>query len=151
MTTSNQSLANSLTVLKSLQRHGRRVFSSNEIKRVHRDRLLKTGFLQEVIKGWVISSSPTARDGDGTPWHASFWEFCGRYCNDRFNKSWCLSAEHSLMLHAANTVTPSQVVIQTPRGSNHKLTLPFGASIYDLKQPQMPGQTKFRYAMDCAF
>ena len=38
------------------------------------------GFLQEVIKGWLISSNPGAREGDSTPWYASFWEFCARYC-----------------------------------------------------------------------
>jgi fido (protein-threonine AMPylation protein) len=85
-----------------------------------------------------MSSSPTARDGDSTPWYASFWEFCSRYCADRFETDWCLSAEQSLMLQAANTVIPTQVVVQTSKGTNHKLTLPFGTSLYDLKQPRMP-------------
>src|ERR1035438_3646954 len=131
-------LAASLSVLKQLQEGGGRGFKSREISRIHRDRLLKNGFLREVIKGWLMSSSPTARDGDSTPWYASFWEFCARYCDDRFGASWCLSAEQSLMLHAANTVIPAQVVIQAPKGTNHKLALLFGASLYDLKQTQMP-------------
>ena len=44
-------------------------------------------------------------------------------------------------MHAENTVTPAQVVINSPRGSNNKVALPFGASIYDLKTPQMPPGT----------
>ena len=144
LATPNERLAASLSALRALQKGGRRVFRSKEISRVHRDRLLQNGFLQTVIKGWLISSSPHARDGDSTPWYASFWEFCARYCEERFSTSWCLSAEQSLMLHAANTVTPSQVVIQTPKGANHKLTLPFGASLYDLKQPRMPSPAEIQ-------
>jgi hypothetical protein len=139
MATAHERLAGSLSVLKQLQQGNRRVFKSSEFSRVHRDRLIKNGFLKEVIKGWVISSSPDTQPGDSTPWHASFWEFCSRYCEDRFGSSWCLSPEQCLMLHAANTVTPSQVVIQALTGSNHKVALPFESSIYDLKQMSMPG------------
>src|ERR1019366_6666099 len=42
------------------------------------------GFVQEVMKGWLISSNPSAQQGDSTPWYASFWEFCARYCDARF-------------------------------------------------------------------
>src|SRR5947209_463847 len=79
-----EKLAASLTVLRNLQRNGRRVFQSQDFSRLHRERLLQNGFLQEVRKGWLISTSPGARDGDSTPWYASFWEFCARYCNKRF-------------------------------------------------------------------
>src|SRR5690242_4883031 len=65
-----------LEVLKALQAGGRRVFRSDDLSRVHRERLVENGFLQEVIKGWLISSSPGARAGDTTPWYASFWEYC---------------------------------------------------------------------------
>jgi hypothetical protein len=71
--TPNEKLAASLTALRRLQRGGRRVFRSNELGRVHRERLLKNGFVEEVIKGWLISSTPVTRAGDRTPWYASFW------------------------------------------------------------------------------
>jgi hypothetical protein len=48
------------------------------------------------------------------------------------------------MLHAANTVTPSQVVIMAPKGSNNNLTLPFGTSLYDFRQPQMPAAAEIQ-------
>src|SRR5580704_13360672 len=108
MATPNEKLATSLTALKKLQRDGRRVFQSKELSRVHRERLLKNGFLQEVMKGWVISSSPGTNQGDSTPWYASFWEFCARYCNDRFGRQWHLSPEQSIFIHAENTVIPTQ-------------------------------------------
>jgi fido (protein-threonine AMPylation protein) len=138
MATPNQKLASSLTILRGLQEDGRRVFQSRELGRAHRERLLENGFLREVMKGWLISSEPGARSGDSTPWYGSFWEFCARYCDDRFVKEWHLSPEQSLLLHAENTVIPTQVIVNSPRGMNNKIALLFNTSLYDLKQPQMP-------------
>src|ERR1700757_2586878 len=102
----NEKLVESLDVLKAVQGGGRRVFRSDELTRVHRERLIENGFLREVIKGWVISSSPDARAGDSTPWYASFWEFCARYCDERFGGRWHLSPEQSLWLQGERTVIP---------------------------------------------
>src|SRR5271169_5787679 len=99
MATPNEKLADSLSALHDLQKTGLRVFHSKELTRLNRERLLANGFLQEVIKGWLISSSPDARDGDSTPWYASFREFCGRYCTARFDEEWHLSPELSVLLH----------------------------------------------------
>lgn len=138
MATPNEKLAASLTALRDLQKGGRRVFQSQDLSRTDRERLLRNGFVQEVMKGWLISSSPGARDGDSTPWYASFWEFCARYCGERFGDEWYLSPEQSLLLHAENTVIPAQALVQSPKGTNNKITLLFGTSLYDLKQAQMP-------------
>jgi len=100
--------------------------------------LNKNGFLKEVIKGWLISTSPSARSGDSTIWYASFWEFCALYCNVRFGEQWHLSPEQSLLLHAENTVIPAQMVIYSPHGTNHSLNLLFCTSLYDLRQRDVP-------------
>jgi len=141
MATPNEKLAESLDVLKALQEGGRRVFRSDELSRVHRERLTENGFLQDVMKGWLISASPSARKGDSTPWYASFWEFCAGYCEERFGDQWHLSAEQSLFLHAENTVIPTQVVVCSPKGTNHTIALLFGTSLYDLKITEMPAAT----------
>jgi hypothetical protein len=138
MAAPNEKLAESLDVLKALQAGGRRVFRSDDLSRVHRERLVANGFLQEVMKGWLISSGPNSRTGESTPWYASFWEFCARYCNDRFGDEWHLSAEQSLWLHGEKTVIPDQVVLCSPKGTNHTIELLFGTSLYDLKVPAMP-------------
>jgi fido (protein-threonine AMPylation protein) len=137
MPTPNEKLAESLAELQNLQKGGR-VFKSDDLSRTHRERLLQNGFLEEVIKGWLISSSPSARAGDSTPWYGSFWEFCSRYCDDRFGDDWHLSPEQSLLLDAENTVIPKQVVIYSPKATNHNTDLLFGTSLYDLKQADMP-------------
>ena len=134
----NENLAASLAQLKNLQKGGRRVFRSIELTRVHRERLLKNGFLLEVMKGWLISSSPDAGPGDTTSWYASFWEFCVSYCTARFGDAWHLSPEQSLLLHAESTVIPWQIIIYTPKGANNTVELLFSTSLIDVKQKDMP-------------
>lgn len=138
MVTPNEKLAASLAQLQALQKDGRRVFRSKELTRVHRDRLLRNGFLREVMRGWLLSSSSGADPGDTTPWFASFWEFCASYCAERFGDRWHLSPEQSLLVHAENSVVPAQVIVYAPGGANNTVNLLFGTSLYDLRQKDMP-------------
>lgn len=138
MVAPHEKLAASLAELEALQKTGRRVFRSSELTRAHRERLVRNGFLREVMKGWLISWSPGAAPGDTTPWFASLWEFCARYCAARFGEEWRLSPEQSLLLHAEHTVIPRQVIIYTPKGANNTVGLLFGTSLYDLRQKDMP-------------
>src|SRR5690606_34834136 len=133
MATPNEKLADSLSVLQELQGEGRRIFKSSDLSRVHRERLLQHGFLRDVIKGWLMSTGPQAQPGDTTPWYASFWAYCARYCRDRFGNNWFLSPEQSLLLHAEATAIPRQVIVNTCKGTNNNLELLSGTSIYDLK------------------
>lgn len=134
MATPNEKLAASLAQLKELQKEGRRVFQSKDLSRVHRHRLIRNGFLREVINGWLITTNPGANEGDTTPWYTSFWEFCGRYCDKRFGQNWHLSPEQSLLLHGENTIIPAQVVVYAQKGTNNAINLLFGTSLYDLGQ-----------------
>ena len=138
MATPSEKLATSLEMLRGLQADDRRVFKSQELTRIHRERLLRHGFLQPIMKGWLMSSRPGTNPGDTTSWYASFWEFCGRYCSDRFGDEWHLSPELSLLIQAEATSIPRQVVIYTPRGSNNTIELLFETGLYDLVSGSMP-------------
>jgi len=138
MPSPNEKLAESLDVLEALQQGNRRVFRSDDLSRVHRERLVENGFLQEVMKGWLISSSPDSQAGESTPWHASFWEFCARYCDERFGEQWHLSPEQSVFLHGERTVIPDQLVVHSPKATNNDIKLLFGTTLYDLKVAEMP-------------
>ncbi|HKW87671.1 MAG TPA: DUF1488 family protein [Candidatus Acidoferrales bacterium] len=140
MPSPNEKLAESLEALKEQQQANRRVFRSEELSRVHRERLVENGFLQEVMKGWLISSSPDTEPGESTPWHASFWEFCARYCDERFGEDWHLSPEQSLFLHGERTVIPDQLVVHSPKATNNDIKLLFGTTLYDLKISEMPAR-----------
>ena len=133
-------LAASLTQLEALQADGRRVFQSNELTRVHRERLIFHGYLHAIMRGWLMLTHPSHTPNDPTPWYACFWEFCARYCTARFGTQWQVSPEQSLLLHAESTVVPKQVVIYAPKGTNNLIALPFGTSLYDLKHRPMPAE-----------
>jgi Fic/DOC family len=138
MAAPNEKIATSLEILRALQVRGRRVFSAKELSRVHRERLVKHGYLQRVIDGWLVSASPEAHPGESTPWLTAFWEFCSVYCEVRFGADWHLSAEQSLPLHVGTTAIPTQVLVFSPKGQNNKLALLHDTSIYDLKEAQSP-------------
>ncbi len=134
----NEKLAASLAVLEGLQQGGRRIFQTAELSRYHRERLHRHGFLQPVMKGWWMTSNPETLPGDTTPWYSSFWEFCARYCTDRFGLEWHLSPEQSLLFQAEATAVTRQLVVYTPKGTNNAIELPFQTGIYDLKHEPMP-------------
>ncbi len=134
----NEKLAAALGELHGLQQDGSRVFASHQLSRTSRERLLKHGFLQEVMRGWLMSASPTTMPGDTTPWFASFWEFCRRYCNDLFGAKWHLAPEQSLLLHAENTTIPKQVIVHSPLAHNNRIDLRFETSLFALRTKSMP-------------
>ena len=133
MATPSAKLAESLEVLKELQDKDIVAVRSADLSRTHRERLLKTGYLQEVMKGWYVPSDPEEQRGESTGWYASFWDFCAAYLEERFGKEWCLSPEQSLFLHAGNRTVPQQLLVRTPKGGNKPTNLPHNTSLFDLK------------------
>lgn len=131
-------LAHSLAILQDLQSGGRRIFKSSDLGRGDQGRLVQHGFLHGVIRGWLMTWDPQAQQDDPTLWHAAFWEFCARYCLDRFGDDWFVSAEQSLLIHAGAEAIPARLIVISPKGTNNMRELPFGTSIYDLKIEEMP-------------
>ena len=133
MATPQERLAESLNALKALQDRGIVAIQAADLSRAHRERLLKNGFLQEVMKGWYLPARPDAAAGESTAWYASFWAFCAAYLRERFGSEWCLSPEHSLSLHTGNHAVPSQLVVRSPKGGNKPTPLPYGTSLLDVR------------------
>ncbi|WP_417625249.1 Fic family protein [Paremcibacter congregatus] len=138
MTTASEKLAISLEALSELQKKGKVAIRSKELSRTHRERLLQTGFLKLVIKGWYIPARPDEPAGESTSWYASFWDFCANYLSERFAKSWCLSPEQSLQLHTGNRTVPQQLLIRSPKGSRNIISLPHNTSLLDVKASLPP-------------
>ncbi len=126
-------LADSLEALKKLQDRGLVAIRSADLTRIHRERLLRNGFLQEVMKGWYIAAQPDGGGGESTAWYSSFWGFCVFYLNERFGTEWCLSPEQSLSLHAGNRVVPHQLVVRSPKARNRATRLPHETSLLDVR------------------
>jgi hypothetical protein len=130
MATPSEKLAESLEVLQEMQERGAVAIRSSDLTRTHRERLLKNGFLQEVMKGWYVPARPDESAGESTAWYASFWDFCAAYLNERFGNRWSVSPEQSLSLHAGNWTVPQQLLVRTERGDNKSVSLPHGTSLF---------------------
>jgi len=138
MASPQQRLADSLEALHALQARGLVAIRSGDLSRTHRERLLASGFLTEVMKGWYIPARPDHTPGDSTAWYASFWNFCAAYLGERFGTEWCLSPEQSLALHGGSRTVPKQLLVRTPRGGNKPTTLPHGTSLFDVRNVMPP-------------
>lgn len=126
-------LADSLDALKELQDRGLVAIRSTDLTRTHRERLVRNGFLQKVMKGWYIPARPDGAGGESTGWYSSFWGFCAAYLNERFGTEWSLSPEQSLSLHAGNRAVPHQLVVRSPKARNRATPLPHETSLLDVR------------------
>jgi hypothetical protein len=133
MATPADKLAASLAVLKKLQAAGRIALRASDMSRTHRERLVKAGFIKEVIKGWYIPCRPDEPAGESTSWYSSFWSFCSSYLDSRFNEDWCVSPEQSISLHTGNWTVPRQLLVRSPRGNNKPTEFIHGTSIFDVR------------------
>jgi hypothetical protein len=133
MPTLQEKLAESLAALKKLQDEGIVAIQTKHMTRTHRERLVKNGFIKEVMKGWYIPARPEEPAGDSTAWYASFWGFCGDYLTSRFAGQWCLSPEQSLCIHSGNWNVPNQLLVRAAKGGNKPISLLHGTSIMDVR------------------
>ncbi len=133
MATPSAKLAQSLEALKILQDQGVVAIRTRNMTRTHRERLLKNGFIKEVMKGWYISLPTDEPAGESSAWYASFWGFCSDYLNTRFEDTWCLSSEQSLSIHSGNWSVPKQLLVRSPKGGNKPIGLLFDTSIFDVR------------------
>ena len=133
MPSAAEKLASSLEELETLQSGGSIAIRSKDMSRTHRERLLKAGFLKEVMKGWYIPSRPDENAGESTAWYTSFWGFCAQYLSDRFGTDWSLSPEQSLIIHAGNTTVPAQLLVRAVKGGNSKTDLPHNTSLFETR------------------
>lgn len=133
MATPHQKLAESLEALHALQAAGRIAIRSQDLSRTDRERLRRSGFLEEVIKGWYVPARPDETQGESTAWYASFWEFCAAYLEALKGADWSLSPEQSIALHAENWTVPKQLLVRSVKARNNVTELPHGTSLLDIK------------------
>lgn len=131
-------LAASLAALKELQDAGRVALRAADMTRTHRERLLKNGFIREVMKGWYVSSRPDEPAGESTSWYASFWQFCVAYLDSRFGEEWSISPGQSVSLHTGNWTVPRQLLVRAPKGGNKPIGLIHDTSIFDVRLDMPP-------------
>ena len=126
------SLAKALEALKKLQDAGScfAIKGAEKLGAANTKTLLENGFLEEVIRGWYIPSTP-AYAGTTVTWYASFWGFVAAYCRSRFGEDWVLTPEESLSVWGGVNIISEQVVVQAKHGSNSVQRLKHGTSIFN--------------------
>jgi len=133
MASPSEKLAESLEVLQELQERGVVAIRSGDLTRTHRERLCKSGFLQEVIKGWYVPARPDESPGESTAWYTSFWSFCAAYLQYLKGTGWCLSPEQSLSLLAENWTVPRQLLVRATKARNNITALPHDTALLDIR------------------
>ncbi len=125
----SKKVAMALTHAKQVtDRHHAHILKSTEISRSDRELLIRTKWLQEIIKGWYLLTRPDLASGDSAAWYANFWDFLRVYLKSRFKENYCLSAETSLELQIGSSLTPLQVIAITKQGGTIQ-SLPFKTSL----------------------
>ena len=133
----NELLAKSLVRLAQLQGAGKLVLKGADLPRMDRQRLLRAGFLQEVVRGWYLPARPEEQSGSTAAWFAGMREFIAGYCQERFGSQWHISPDQSLLLRSGERALPRQVQIWAERATNQPVALPHGCSLFLYKAPSL--------------
>ena len=126
MANPNEKLAEALEKLSQAEKNG--IVRHDSISRTYRERLIRQGFLGEIINGWYHIADPATRTGE-TTWFAFYWEFIHQYLESRFEGNYCLATEASLFLHSRATNIPKQLIAITKASGTMTLKLPGGLSL----------------------
>lgn len=135
MASPSEKLAASLDVLKKIQEKGITAIKSAELGQTHRVRLLKSGFIKDVVKGWYIATPPGEQPGYSTSWYTSYWPFCAQYLADRYGEGYYISPEQALQIHSGSWTVPQQLIVRTEKGTNHVTPLPYGTALFNWGVP----------------
>lgn len=108
------------------------IIRHDALTRTLRERLIATGFIQPIVKGWYHVSDPNRAQSE-TVWFAFYWEFVRQYLTERFGQDYCLAPESSLLLHARSTRLPTQLLVAVKSGGTMTLNLPGKLSIMTYK------------------
>ena len=59
--------------------NGSHILHTSQVSRLDRELMVRSGWLQEIIKGWYLLVRPDGKEGDSSAWYASFWNFVSVY------------------------------------------------------------------------
>lgn len=134
MATPKEKFVEALRLLKIIQDTGTVAIHTEELSnRRNRELLLKNGFIKEVTKGWYIAADPSEKEGTTTSWYSAYWEFCSKFLEYKYGTNWCISADHSLAIHAGNWSVPQQLIVRSPHGNNRPISFLHNTSLFNRK------------------
>lgn len=122
-----EKLAEALTKMQAVQIEG--IVRSSQLTRTYLTRLVRTGCLEEIMRGWFFVVNPTLPAGE-TVWYTFYWSFLRLYLAERFGEDYCLLPEPSLRLLTGDTVVPTQLAVMHPTPGQQVVQLPLGTSLF---------------------
>lgn len=138
-----EEIANALErVLAEAKKGEGNIVHTEEILRKDRELLLKTHWLQPIVKGWYMISRPDVQQGESSIWYANYWKFISKYLKYHFGDNYCLSAESSIDLHTDISSIPSQIIVIVATSGGSVVKLPLQTSILSYKDPKNIPQEK---------
>lgn len=131
-----KSLAKAIArVHEQAKKYGGSIIPSAEISRADRELLIRTSWLQEIIRGWYMLVRPDVSSGDTSGWYANFFEFIHLYLKELYDADYCLSAENSIDIHIGSPTIPKQVIVVIKKGGSRTVKLPFNTSLFIYDDP----------------
>lgn len=120
------------------------VVRSADIDRATRERLIRAGYLEEVVRGWYLLTNPAGK-GTSTLWYSCYWQFIKQYLEDRFKDDYCLSPESSLNLISGQNIISRQIIVLTKKKSNQTIDLPHSSSVLFYTDANSFPETIYKY------
>src|SRR5689334_19241054 len=108
MPTPSEKLADALEKMHDAHVDG--IVRSETLSRTYLTRLIRAGFLTEIMRGWYFVNHPSMPSGS-TAWYGHYWSFLRQYLSERFGSDYCLLAESSLHLLTGATAVPRQLSV----------------------------------------
>ena len=105
------------------------ILRSDRLTRTYLNWLIKTGFLQEITRGWYFVINPAASQGS-TAWYGHYWSFVRQYLSERFREDYCLLPESSLRLLTGSTIVPQQLSVMRRSPGQQVLPLCLNTTLF---------------------
>ena len=128
MATPAEKIADALEKMNAAEQDG--IVRASSLTRTYLSRLVKTEFLQPVLRGWYFVTTPAAAAPGSTAWYGHYWSFLRQYLEARFGDTYCLLPEASLHLLTGVTTIPRQLALMQKKPGQQILKLPLGTSLY---------------------
>ena len=109
---------------------GGQVFNSSKISRSALSLLTSSGWVIKMYNNWYALTKPGAKEGDTVPYFSNYWEFVGKYLNDRLGRDYVLSPLASLGFHTDSASIPNQLTVYTSKSTQGVTEFSHGLSLF---------------------
>jgi hypothetical protein len=121
------------------------IVNSAQLRKQHKTRLIKAGFLKPIIRGWYLLDADLSAEetGDSVLWHECYWAFVAQYLSHHLGEDYIVSAEQSLDIHTGNNQLPAQLLIGNTAKQNRIVKLPRSLDLSLFSAQSLPAEVAY--------